>query len=39
MGNKSKENEVKYMLDIIPSAEERGQIHQRLRDLPENESL
>lgn len=27
------------MLDIIPSAEEREQMHQTLRDLPENDSL
>lgn len=27
------------MLDIIPSAEERQDIHQRLRDLPDNESI
>ncbi len=39
MENKLKENEAKYMLDIIPSAEERQDIHQRLRDLPDNESI
>jgi|CXWL01.1.fsa_nt_gi DNA-directed RNA polymerase subunit RPC12/RpoP len=27
------------MKDIIPSAEERQDIHQRLRDLPDNESI
>lgn len=27
------------MLDIIPTAEEREQIHQTLRELPENNSL
>ncbi len=27
------------MKDIIPSAEERQDIHQRLRDLPDNESV
>lgn len=27
------------MIDIIPSAEEREQIHKRLRDIPENDSL
>lgn len=27
------------MLDIIPSAKEREQIHEILRDLPDNESL
>lgn len=27
------------MLDVIPSAEEREQIHKMLRDIPENDSL
>lgn len=31
--------EVNKLLDIIPSAEEREQIHQILRKLPDNESI
>ena len=39
MENMSKENEAKYMLDIIPTYEEREDVHKVLKDLPENDSI